>query len=123
METRFTPGPWLVQDERDGDWAVWTRQPHTGTLAVVRGEDINGAYPAAANATLIAAAPILYKALDNCPLPSSMGTASEHFQRFYEWFNGPVSAALALARGEHPTPPSRVGLDPDAGTREHGEKA
>ena len=31
--------------------------------------------------------------------------------------------ALALARGEHPTPPeSRVGLDPDAGTRQHGEK-
>ena len=29
-------------------------------------------------------------------------------------------AALALARGEHPE--SRVGLDPDAGTRQHGEK-
>jgi hypothetical protein len=31
---KATPGPWLTQDERDGNWAVWTRQPHTGTLAL-----------------------------------------------------------------------------------------
>lgn len=59
----YTPGPWLVQAERDGTFTVWTRQPYTGSLATVIDEDINGPYPAKANARLIAAAPELLDAL------------------------------------------------------------
>lgn len=57
----FTPGPWLWQHSGDGDgnYVVWTRQPHTGELATVNCEDINGEFPAKANARLIAAAPEL----------------------------------------------------------------
>lgn len=50
-----TPGPWLTQDERDGMYAVWTRQPHIGTLALCQYEDINGEFPAKDNAALIVA--------------------------------------------------------------------
>lgn len=52
------------------------------------------------DAHLIAAAPRLFTVLDECPLPSTMGTAEEHYRRFYAWYNGPVRAALAEARGE-----------------------
>ncbi len=63
MRAGFTPGPWLTQNERDGEWSVWTRQPHIGTLASVHREDINGKFPSSANARLIAAAPEMYEAL------------------------------------------------------------
>jgi hypothetical protein len=56
---KATPGPWLTQDERDGNWAVWTRQPHTGTLALAFDEDMNGVFPSQSNAELIALAPDL----------------------------------------------------------------
>lgn len=62
-ETKFTPGPHLVEREPDGDYTVWTRQPHTGILATVRAEDINGEYPAEANANLFGAATELYDAV------------------------------------------------------------
>ena len=53
----WTAGPWLTQNEFNGEWSVWTRQPHTGTICLVRDEDVNGVFPAPANARLIAAAP------------------------------------------------------------------
>jgi hypothetical protein len=59
-----TPGPWLVQDERDGAVTVWVRQPHTGTLATFHDEDLNGPYPANANAQLAAAAPDMFRTLE-----------------------------------------------------------
>tara|TARA_R110000868_G_scaffold263743_2_gene522389 strand:- start:2007 stop:2321 length:315 start_codon:yes stop_codon:yes gene_type:complete len=63
MTEAHTPGPWLVQAERNGTFTVWTRQPYTGSLATVIDEDINGPYPAKANARLIAAAPDMLEAL------------------------------------------------------------
>ncbi len=52
-----TPGPWLSQREQgSGEYTVWTRQPHTGTLASIHAEDINGNFPAEANAAFIALA-------------------------------------------------------------------
>lgn len=39
--------------------------------------------------------------LENPPLPSTMGTAEEHFRRFYTWLNGPVASALLKAKA-HP---------------------
>lgn len=51
------------------------------------------------NARLIAAAPDLLAVLSDCPLPSTMGTAEEHYRRFYAWYDGPVQAAIARAEG------------------------
>lgn len=45
----------------------------------------------------------LYEALDNCPLPSTMGTAQEHYERFYDWQRQIVAPALARARGDATT--------------------
>ena len=60
----FTPGPWLVDRiQGEGEYTVWTRQPHTGSLATVHDRDINGKYPANANARLISAAPDLLASL------------------------------------------------------------
>lgn len=59
-----TSGPWLIQDDGHGEWSVWTRQPHTGKLADIRSEDINGEYPAKANALLMRAALDLLAALE-----------------------------------------------------------
>lgn len=82
-----TPGPWLTQKEPDGEWSVWTRQPHTGTLATIHPEDMNGKYPAEANAILMACAPALLNALilteesdeahDNCSECNGEGQAEE----------------------------------------------
>ena len=71
MTDAHTPGPWLVQAERSGTFTVWTRQPYTGSLATVIDEDINGPYPAKANARLIAAAP------DMLPCPTCRGAHPE----------------------------------------------
>lgn len=60
---KHTPGPWLVENEGDGTWTVWTRQPHIGSLAHVQDEDINGLFPAEANARLMAAAPDMLSVL------------------------------------------------------------
>lgn len=50
-------------------------------------------------ARLIAAAPDMYAALETIPLPSTMGTAEEHFRRFYDWFNNVAEPALTKATG------------------------
>lgn len=45
------------------------------------------------------AAPDMYEALRECPLPSTMGDVKEHYQRFYDWYNKHVAAALYKAEG------------------------
>ena len=63
---KFTPGPWLWEANHDDpSYTVWTRQPHTGELASVYGSDVNGKYPAKANAILMAAAPDMFGLLQN----------------------------------------------------------
>lgn len=93
--SQYTPGPWLFEDNRDGTFSVWTRQPHIGTLVTVHDEDMNGAYPVEANAKLIAAAPDLFEALSE-------------FLELYETDEGCIelpqycaaTAAIAKARGD-----------------------
>lgn len=53
-----------------------------------------------ATSALIRAARDMLEALENAPLPSTMGTAEEHYRRFYDWLNGPVKAAITKAKGE-----------------------
>jgi hypothetical protein len=55
LEKAATPGPWLLQDEESGNVSIWERDTNIGTLATVFPDDINGEYPARANADLIAA--------------------------------------------------------------------
>jgi hypothetical protein len=94
---KWTSGPWLYEVERDlsGDVAIWTRQPHTGTLAMVFAEGDNGDYPAKANARLIAAAPALYEALEAV-------TQSTEWSCMEADIQSAALAALAQARGEQP---------------------
>lgn len=54
-----------------------------------------------ANARLIAASPDMYEALKSCPLPSTMGSRDDHYQRFYDWYNKHVTAALSKAEAGH----------------------
>jgi hypothetical protein len=89
MSAAFTPGPYEYRADRIIAAAGLP-------LALCYADDRN----AEANGPLLAAAPDLYAALDNCPLPSTMGNAADHYRRFYDWLNGPVKAALAKARGE-----------------------
>ncbi len=50
-----------------------------------------------ADAHLLAAAPDLLKALEDVPLPSSMGGWAEFIPRFYNWYEGQRKAALSLS--------------------------
>ena len=94
METR-TQTPWQINGSH-----VYGADPSRELICQV--VSLN------ADRHLIAAAPALYEALADIMtgwiVPS--GSAGRAFR---------ARAALALARGEHPE--SRVGLDPDAGTR------
>lgn len=49
------------------------------------------------NARLIAAAPDMYEALDECPLPSTLRGTQDFYQRFYDWYDGMRKAALTKA--------------------------
>ena len=42
----------------------------------------------------------LLAALKNTPLPSTMGTAAEHFDRFYAWYHSRVLPAITKAESQ-----------------------
>lgn len=93
----FTPWPWRVvgyadEDERDGAVAVVARDGFI-VAEVLKWPQQD------ANARLIAAAPDMYEALRECPLPSTMGDVEEHYHRFYDWYNKHVTAAMSKAEG------------------------
>lgn len=98
-----TPGPWLWEKDHDtGGYVVWTRQPHTGELATVNPDDINGKWPAKANAHLIAAAPDLLEACQN--MRGLYDTPVERRRRsedpLYDDAVSQLRAAIAKATGE-----------------------
>lgn len=42
----------------------------------------------------------LVKALEACPLPSTMGDVQSHYRLFYDWYHAHVKPALSTAKGE-----------------------
>ena len=82
----FTPGPWMAEP-----CGCENSNCHLVTSPV---EQICGRVTGD-NARLIAAAPDLYEALHDCPLPDSSKDASDFYRRFYAWYEGQRAAARA----------------------------
>ena len=116
METRFTTPPWSKTIHGE----VVGADLGDSVCMVLHDYDID----------LIVAAPALYEALacaedlfaHTVGMMTFSGDGDNQSRNEGEVHRilKEMRAALALARGEHPE--SRVGLDPDAGTRQHGEK-
>ena len=122
METKFTPGPWDYERRLDpSDLAApWVgRLAEQQFTALACGET---AEQRIENAKLIAAAPALYEALDTLFTDPQFQVSIGGNPNMVEALMARCNAALALARGETCQPPSRVGLDPDAGTREPNQE-
>lgn len=95
-----TPGPWLLEKSHDdGTFTIWTRQPHTGELAVVMTEDINGKWPVAANARLMAASPELLAALRRLLAATDNANTPTHGQDCRCVFHEALTA-IAKATGQ-----------------------
>lgn len=97
----WTKGPWKFTGFRKAsNFAEHTAvvQAEHCVLVSVRGGIKDNKDVAEANARLIAAAPALYEALDDVPLPSTMGGWSEFLPRFYNWYEGKRRAALTSAK-------------------------
>ncbi|MBX9404782.1 hypothetical protein K5E40_03715 [Pseudomonas baetica] len=75
-ESKFTPGPWGIQDDHGKRW-IETTTGNDDTIAEIhRRRDKGSVYScgeALANAKLIAAAPDLYKALERIARPHDCG--------------------------------------------------
>ena len=114
METKFTPPPWLADRTcvRNGGEQHRFSCGLTRT-AYAKQEEMY------ANASLIAAAPTLYGAGERLAnvADDKLATISETVEAI-----NAMRAALALARGETSQPESRVGLGPDAGTRQPNQE-
>jgi hypothetical protein len=96
---RHTPGPWTATKVPTQVGHAWKFDPVGGCLYVDdRGVERRDPETAEANARLIAAAPALYEALEDVPLPNTNGTAAEFYGRFYDWYEGARRAALSAAR-------------------------
>lgn len=104
-ETKFTPGPWAYRPREFDDWGLVRGGPDGFPVAQARagrmmidGEDNEhrrkGTDPYGANAHLIAAAPDLFKALEDM-LPAFVANFTYDDERAVRAF-----AALAKARGE-----------------------
>ena len=95
--TQHTPGPWAVSD--DGDMTLIIHAPKDEVDIARMSNDCEMFSEIRANAHLIAAAPAMYEALSDVPLPSCNGDKAEWYARFYAWYCGARQAALAQAEG------------------------
>ena len=129
METRFTPGPWQVFTTADGRSLLGVGDRNSTGISDCGDVTTNdlGIWRSGkerrANAALIAAAPALYEALHGLFIQALQSELNDSAN---EWGRDAIlaaRAALALARGETSQPESRVGLDPDAGTREPNQES
>ena len=95
---QFTPGPWyphLAKADHCLSSSVWGAEPGN-QVAVIGGKSLQTMN---ANATLIAAAPAMYEALETVPLPKHNEAVGEFYTRFYAWYEGQRKQALAQAEG------------------------
>ena len=95
--TKHTPGPWVVSD--DGDITLIIHAPKDEVDIARMSNDCEMFSEIRANAHLIAAAPAMYAALSDVPLPSCNGDKAEWYARFYAWYCGAGQAAIAQAEG------------------------
>ncbi len=94
--TTHTPGPWYphyAKADHCLSSSVWGKEPGN-QVAVIGGKSLETMN---ANAALIAAAPAMYEALSDVPLPSCNGDKAEWYARFYAWYCGARQAAIAQA--------------------------
>ena len=96
--TQHTPGPWAVSD--DGDMTLIIHAPKDEVDIARMSNDCEMFSEIRANAHLIAAAPAMYEALSDVPLPSCNGDKAEWYARFYAWYCGARQAAIAQAEGK-----------------------
>lgn len=95
-DTKFTPGPWRAWQPR-GDESVPVRTDGLGiTIAYVHQGAITNAR---ANASLIAASPEMFEALDHAEAVMSIVLPRSHTAEYIECLDK-IRAALAKARGE-----------------------
>jgi hypothetical protein len=105
---QFTQGPWVVDEDYEDEeqQAIGIVKEGHGYIAGIHilassnnGEGFTS--EDRANATLIAAAPAMYEALETVPLPKHNEAIGEFYTRFYTWYEGQVKQALAQAEGKH----------------------
>ena len=101
---QFTPGPWVIEKGWNGDRPTITAKVSKTQVIDNRGliadlEHTPFIEHAQANATLIAAAPAMYEALETVPLPKHNEAVGEFYTRFYAWYEGQRKQALAQAEG------------------------
>ena len=87
--TGYKPGPWIRQVLNDESEA-YIHDKHCNAIARVY---------SLSDAALIDAAPAMYEALSDVPLPSCNGDKAEWYARFYAWYCGARQAAIAQAEG------------------------
>ncbi len=105
----WSPNRWTIREHEfptypyegqlDAEWGVYPPLGECGPVALVAGEE---------NARLITAAPELLKALEDAPFPSSMGSAAEHYERFYTWLKNVAQPAIDKAKGLAPSSAEQV---------------
>lgn len=93
----LSPAPWSIHNATSS--TIIRGADNFAVCGMARYTNRDSTRRVDANGRLIAAAPELLELLKWAPCPSSMGTASEHYERFYDWLNGPVKAAIAKAEG------------------------
>ena len=85
---KHTPGPWYAAN-MGNDYQGLVIDEKTGANIAVTYDK--------RHAPFVAAAPAMYEALSDVPLPSCNGDKAEWYARFYVWYCGARQAAIAQA--------------------------
>ena len=96
---KHTPGPWQISAIQNEPEKMSIIDADMCFVAEVWQTYIDGESRQQAHATLIAAAPAMYEALETVPLPKHNEAVGEFYTRFYAWYEGQRKQALAQAEG------------------------
>lgn len=95
----WTPGPWFAVQHTNG----WTIQDREGGCGEMLAQNYSSHdKTVGANARLIAAAPTLLEALEECILALDVSRSGGEYPDFVAW-EAKARAAISLARGEPKT--------------------